>query len=62
MPSNQVITSHQQESSSSQRTPIKPRESMKNIIYGSDIGGENENPRKVMSRVHFYLCSVIIQT
>lgn len=39
MPSNQAITSHQQESSSSQRTPIKPRESMKNIIYGSDIGG-----------------------
>ena len=39
-----------------QRAPIKPRESMKDIIYGGgEIGSENENPQKVIFRVHFDL-------
>ncbi len=38
---------------SQKRTPIKPRESMKDIIYGGgEIGSENENPQKVSFRVH----------
>ncbi len=41
---------------SQKRTPIKPRESMKDIIYGgSEIGSENENPQKVSFRVRLWL-------
>ena len=38
---------------SQKRTPIKPKESMRDIIYGGgEIGSENENPQKVSFRVH----------
>jgi hypothetical protein len=37
---------------SQKRTPIKPKESMRDIMYGGgEIGSENENPQKVSFRV-----------
>ncbi len=41
--------------SSQQRTPVRPKESMRDIMYGGGIGADNENPQKVSFRVIFYL-------
>lgn len=37
--------------SSQKRGAIRPKESMKEIMYGGGIGSENENPQKVSFRV-----------
>jgi hypothetical protein len=42
-----------EEPTSSQRSSIRPKESMKDIMYGGGIGTDNENPQKVSFRVQF---------
>ncbi len=41
--------------SSHQRTPVRPKESMRDIMYGGGIGTDNENPQKVSFRVNLLL-------